>query len=818
MAETKGSRGKDPMPSRRDPVLVNSPNAGPGAANGPMAPAGMRRPVGRSKKGSWFEQNKVLAVGLIGGGAVLVVVLVLCWMAGVFGGSGNSGAPSVAAQTSPPVPPSSTPQAPSPPPEVKKEEPKNEEPKKEEPKKEEKLPLSDDVTKWKGDDYNRARQEKHPKLLEAVVRLGEKFLGNEAAAKHLIDLLKPLPVEKAAEKPAQKPPLPTPTLPPRPHAPTPSQGGPMLAPPPPSMPPNGPGTTPNTPANRSWTPADLTKLVEAVIEALGCNGSDPAHGALEHILAGSLATDDDKAAVEAAIKTLVGHPGGQNDALLLRVLTAPEALRPAARQGPWSAKDMKAKAFELVKPAASAELRTKLAENMVNSHARIDTSDPVGELLLAPSLLNCNAQLAFYKNKDTSLGKEVKIKLEQQLAAYSSMALARCLGVPTENLPGGSGIPTPPSRPTGPPGMHLGSGPGDTRRPNPGPGPGPMPGPMAPPTPSTPISTEELAKSADADLCSEFAKQFWSEQVRDQLEPDLLKLSALEKQPHLVLLAATIPQDSTRAALYKMLHTNKEKHWYEGPKGLEAAGAIDQMLADPALLVILKKLKRTESQSTPRASETSVGKTPPTRSTRSGPAAGSPSGPAQKRAQAEKDWMDVSAKLVSAWCKRLEATATKPKDADAEKGEESDKSAADEARVKLPGGFELNRGAKAVASHSIVLPDGVPSGFSAARPDALRLYYVRAEETSKPKNAIKHYKSQAGITRGDTVRVLDNKKTWIDNLKRDPKTDHCRSIDVLISLPENSAASSDTKGNEEIDLIVEVLIIEVKDPKEPSKN
>ena len=113
----------------------------------------------------------------------------------------------------------------------------------------------------------------------------------------------------------------------------------------PAQSPPGPGPTPPSAAPRN--PAELTKLVETIVAALGDNGSEPARKTLEQILAGTLATDDDKAAVEAALKALVAHPSAANDALLFRVLTAPEALRPADRQGPWPAKDLQAKAFEI---------------------------------------------------------------------------------------------------------------------------------------------------------------------------------------------------------------------------------------------------------------------------------------------------------------------------------------------------------------------------------------------------------------------------------------------------------------------------------------
>jgi len=174
---------------------------------------------------------------------------------------------------------------------------------KEEPKKQPPKPpaLPDDVAKWKKEDYYRARRENSPKLLDAVVRLGEKARGSAPAAQGLTDLLKPLP---PAEPPAA------------------------------GVPPGA--ATPSAPK--------LLGLVEKIVAALGNNGTEPARATLEQILAGTLTTDDDKVAVEAALKALAAHPCAENNAILFRVLTAPEALRPADRQGPWPAKDLRNKA------------------------------------------------------------------------------------------------------------------------------------------------------------------------------------------------------------------------------------------------------------------------------------------------------------------------------------------------------------------------------------------------------------------------------------------------------------------------------------------
>ena len=128
-----------------------------------------------------------------------------------------------------------------------------------------------------------------------------------------------------------------------------------------------PGAGPTPPSGAPRNSAGMAKLMETIVAALGDNGSEPARRALEQILAGTLTTDDDKTAVEAALKALVAHPSATSDALLLRALAAPEALRPADREGPWPAKDLQAKAFELIKTSLSGALRTEAGRGAARS-------------------------------------------------------------------------------------------------------------------------------------------------------------------------------------------------------------------------------------------------------------------------------------------------------------------------------------------------------------------------------------------------------------------------------------------------------------------
>ena len=802
MAETKDSRGKDPVIRKREPHLSHDLDAAMEAPNVEAAPAGVRRMAAKhKKKGSWFQANRTVVIGVAAGAGVVAVALVLAFAFGWIN-LGGSAKPTEVAPSSVPTPspfaatsaskaaqPSALPSSrPSP------GQRAMQGPKKDEPPKPQKPPLPDNVKDWQGPDYFRARRENDPKLLLAIEDVGKRCIGSTPTARALTALLKPLPPEKppaAAASPSVAGTSPAPGFTPRPgpaQRPGLTRSG--------SAPfgesrynPGTMGVNPNVPGGQPYNQSDLTKLVETIIEALGCNGTDLARGTLEEVLAGTFSTDDDKAAVEATLKTLIAHSNEASDALLLRVLTAPADLRPASRQGAWPAKDLQAKAFELAKLSASSGLRTKLAGVLVADRAKIDPTDPVAEFLLASDPLNCAAQLLFYEKGNVN--REIKTTLEQQMIGYSSTALARCLRVSDESQPSTGGYNMPMSRPGGGRfGMSAGRPGGDR-----------FSMPASRPGVGSPVGPGEAVKIERVDMGPQLAGQLWSDGFLALLEPQLTGVRSLEKQPQAVVLAATIPLDSTRAILAKILR----KRWNDGPKALETAGLTDRAITDPGFLAVVKMSgTRHESATTPRASDLTAPRTG--RSPRPGPAYGGArlGDAAQKKLQAEQDWMDVSANLVLGWCKRFNAAASAK-----ESGDEAGQTIGDAADLKQRSGFALADGARVVASRRVLLPGAAPADFAQVRSDTLEVYYVRAEETARPKKALRYYCQQAKSSLAD-ARTID-RRVWFDSIRPGSQKDRRRSIDVLITRPEGGVAKADG-ADEEADLTIEVLIVEIKDP------
>ncbi|MEN6405805.1 MAG: hypothetical protein ABFC77_04960 [Thermoguttaceae bacterium] len=548
--------------------------------------------------------------------------------------------------------------------------------------------LSDDLSKWTPADFVRARRENDSKLLQAVVVLGTRSRGDPSVVATLADLLKPPVPASATDASRESPPS---------------------------------------------SPIDPARLSEAVLTALGENGTDSACALLRQTL-----SSPDDSTVETVLKALAAHPNEKTEAVLLEAVLAPDALRPADRSGNWPAKQLRARAFELLKPTVSNAARLRLAETLAERLAWVPAGDPVRDFLLLPDPLNCAAQVVIYEKAGAI--REVKAKLEQQLTDLSAAALADRLGV------------------------------GDA-------------------------SQHESGAQA-AFKPAALAELLWSGPLLARIESQLGESRSFEKQPSLVTLAATVPRDSTRAMLLRLLR----KNWSDGPKTLDALGLFDRVVADPALVVLLKmgpRKDRRGGNSNARGRQPSPARQSTAASARSA-----------RQAQAEQDWWDASAKLVSAWRRRLAETASAQVKAAVESGRIPVAAKPD----PLPD-FVLGDNARVTAVYDFHWPPPDLKGSEkAAADDLLDVHYLRIEEVNKPKKAIAFYGRQAQARTND-ARTMD-RATWLDGQRTDAKANRRRSIDVFVTKSDTGGeALKDEKEKEtETDLLIEVLTIEIKDP------
>ena len=808
MANTRDPLDKDPSFHENEPRFSRSLGTPKEDMSGA---AGLRGVVEKIRDVSWFQKSPNLVKGALAAALLVLLALIVGWQLGWFESGARGPTPSVAAQpTLPPGP--TTPQPPASPgmlgtpsgpgmpamppgPGLPGMPPGSMgrqpyplgpnlpgAPNPAELEKDQKPPLPDDVATWKKEDYYRARQETDPKLLEAVVYLGEKFPGSDHAARGLTELLKPRIEEPP---PAESEPAP----PQMPGSTPPGMMPPRAGPHRQNMGPYPPVAGHYNPNVRQHNQGGNKKLIETIVDVLAGNGSESAQHTLEAILTGELTTEDDHTAVEAVLSALVSHPSDENDALLFRVLTAPEALRPAKREGPWPAGALWAKTLEIVRPAGSGKLRTRLAEFVAERFVRLDPKHPICEFLLTPDPLNCGAQVAFYRKNGST--RNFRTALEQQLTAYGSMAMVRLLGVSEKIQAEGMGL-------GGMPGVMRGAGPIrtgmnrslDLQSGMPG-----MPGM------GYNMGQNQPARATKVDHVPRLACHLWSEEFRALLEPQLNNLRSLERQSQLVLLGCVIPHDSTRAALAKALR----KHWDDGTTALEAAGLVDRVVTDPALLVLVKMLPRKGSLS---QTQSPMGGLP--RSTRTGRdghsnGTGKIAEAVQKKQQSQQDWLNVSFKLTSDWCKRFHTAALNQGKTDSVMGAMGRAPTA----PKLPNNFTLDPDARITVSHHAVWPEAAPKELSDSKPSPLEIHYLCIEEINTQKKAVGFYSRQAQVRLSD-VRDTD-KGAWIDSLRRDAQKDRRRSLDVLITRTDGKTGE-DADENEDTDLVIEILSIEIKEP------
>ena len=96
-------------------------------------------------------------------------------------------------------------------------------------------------------------------------------------------------------------------------------------------------------------------------------------------------------------------------------------------------------------------------------------------------------------------------------------------------------------------------------------------------------------------------------------------------------------------------------------------------------------------------------------------------------------------------------------------------------------------GAKVMTAYHLVWPAEVPAELANAKPSPLEIYYLRVEETNKPKKAIGYYARQLQVKTSE-IRKTDNDKTdWLDSVRVLQQTNRRRSVDVLITRADNKA-------------------------------
>ena len=228
-------------------------------------------------------------------------------------------------------------------------------------------PRPEDVVAWQDEDYLAAKENRDPRLLDAVAYLGENSSGDPDAAKLLVELLatpedpepEPKPEPKVEKKPAKKSGSEYDEYPGGPGGGMEEgyeemyggeqmeegyegaedemmaeyegmegyEGGPE----------GGEGSYPGSGGQRKTatkTPlsASYVSLTGGIVRALGANGTNESRKVLEQLLGGKISVGKERAVVGAILRTLIDYPSTENDELLRKALTAPESFRPSSEK------------------------------------------------------------------------------------------------------------------------------------------------------------------------------------------------------------------------------------------------------------------------------------------------------------------------------------------------------------------------------------------------------------------------------------------------------------------------------------------------------
>lgn len=250
------------------------------------------------------------------------------------------------------------------------------------------------------------------------------------------------------------------------------------------MGPMGPMGQAQGPVYRPLDPA----TIKTIVECLAAIGNESARQTLGQILAGKLKTDNDRAATEGVLESMVANLRPEYEEVLFAVLTTPEKVRPPDKPGPgqpgsttpqpgmysadpsamysgmyspmpgaagakMTAADMQKKALALIEPIASDKLRVRLANFLIGPEVPDAQRNLLGRFLTEERPENAAAQLIFHAQEQTAA--HVKAAFEGYFSKFSSTAMAGILGIPPDQLdikPAGQ---QPSGQPYGDPAMGM---------------------------------------------------------------------------------------------------------------------------------------------------------------------------------------------------------------------------------------------------------------------------------------------------------------------------------------------------------------------------
>lgn len=470
------------------------------------------------------------------------------------------------------------------------------------------------------------------------------------------------------------------------------------------------------------------RLAETAVAALSANSAPQARQTLERLVAGTLPAANPQAAATAAFKAMLARDCPENDDLLFRVITVPDRPNQASRTEVDPQK-LRYTAISFMRTAGSESLRVRLAQQMLAPETSATLYNQLWACLREARPENAAAQITLYQS--LRLDQKSQDLLEQRLADQSGEVLTRLLGIPS--------------------------------------------------------SKRGSASNAKSDATTDpyhLAEMIWSPDFAASVERRLRLIDSLGRETRLVVLASAIPNPSLRSALLRVL----QRHWDEGPKGLEPFCKPEGVTVEPGFVVLTKTLLRKDDLGA-GADKTARG------------SGVRPSGFAVKAARSSEmrqlkqlqeaiaqRWVDLSRNVVCATCRQFRQAAQADLNSDAR-----NRTAAD---VQIP--VKPYPGAEVASVYRLEWPAGL-SGKVAAAP-SLQVVCIRLEIKASPVRLLAHYRRQLP----DCVEREIPAGRWLDSLVQDDQG-RVRSIDVLLAKASRNALGL---PDQEQELTADILVIE----------
>jgi hypothetical protein len=567
-----------------------------------------------------------------------------------------------------------------------------------------------DFAHWTWDDLLSAREENDPALPQAaqhIVRTWAKDEDTVWLLARLLELIEPLPV---APPTAVSDDAPRPAAPPKP----------------------------------TLTVAGVLIPFFAALE------SSLAQETLVSLVKGDVFTDlEDAQALELIFRALAENPTANYEEMLGSILTEPSRWRPVDTDG-ITAERLHELCFKQVQATASPELRTRMAQYVVQSSTPPAHRERLGTWLAAPDPANLGAQVVLH-NSDL-LSPEGKARFREAFARLNSPALDQLLGVA-----GAISAPAPA------PFQPFQFAPAKVEKPNnlfANPDQGALAG-------AKPASEDDRA--------IELMRHFWTEDFLASVARDVARMSDIGTQRELMLLASNLPHQTVRQEVRRALL----RQWIEGPTPFETAKLAKDSFRDPGILVLVKSLPRQEP------------KPPPT-----GAAAAAQPKPTRDQ-QAKFAWMGAAESFLRSLNERFYTAArTNPRAAQPV----GLSSAATGGGIPM----KLQMGVPIVAEYHLHWPAQLPDGLKDRPIDPLELHYVRMEGEEPFQRVSNFYRGQLPSPASHNVA----RGQWLESQQPVAETGRIRSVDVLITR-EGPPPRSQTTAE---DLVVEVLWMEIPDP------